>query len=278
MIEKITHGFAEGWKQRRVVFLVYVIQLIIAVPIGIQVYQVMEASIGNSMSLNIIQEGFNRTVVEDFLNVHGASITPLIGTFRYVVPMFLVLSIFLHAGILGNVIKGKHRIADFFKSGVKHFKNFLIFDLLFFLLFILWSIIIWIPFLMWMGNPVEDLSSEKVLVFGIAISGTIYLIGLSLLWILIYNMKLSDVKEKISWRTSVKKGWDLWKKSITSQWGVFVIYALIHLIAILIYMAITDPIGAGSMWLIVFVMLLQQMFSLFRIGLRVALFKSLSLN
>jgi len=278
MIERITHGFAEGWKQRKVVLLVYFIQLVIAVPIGIQVYQVIEASIGDSMSLDIIQDGFNRTVVEDFLNFHGASITPLLGTFRYVVPMFLVLSIFLHAGMLGNVIKSQRRIADFFKSGVKHFKHFLIFDLIFFLLFILWTIIVWIPFLIWMGNPLEDLSSERVLVIGIAIAGSIYLVGLSLLWILTYNMKISDIRDKISWIKSVKRGWGLWKKSISSQWIVFIIYALLHLLAIVFYMAITDPIGAGSMWLIVFVMLLQQMFSLFRIGLRIALFKSLSLT
>lgn len=278
MIEKITHGFAEGWKQRRVVLLVYFIQLVIAVPIGIQVYHVIEASIGNSMSLNIIQEGFNRTVVADFLNVHGASITPLIGTLRYVVPMFLVLSIFLHAGMIGNVVRGNHRITDFFNAGVHHFKHFLIFDLIFFLLIILWSIIVWVPFILWMGNPLENLSSEKILIIGISIAGTIYLIGLSIIWILAFNIKVSDVREKISWIKSVKKGWIFWKKSITKQCVIFLSYVIIHLIAIFIYMVITDPIGAGSMWLIVFVMLLQQMFSLFRIGLRIALFKSLSLN
>ena len=278
MIKKVKRGFIEGWTQRKVVLFLYIIQLIIALPIGIQVYQVMEASIGDSMSLNIIQEGFNRTVVEDFLNFHGSSITPLIGTFRYVVPMFLLLSIFLHAGILGNIIHGKQRIADFLKSGVRHFIYFIGYDLIFLALVALWSLVIWIPFLVWMGNPVEDLSSEKVLVIGLIIVGFIYLFGLSIIWLLTFDMKVSDITDRTSWKGGIKKGVNKWKHSLINQWGIFIVYVIIHLIAVLIYLAITDPIGASSMWLIIFVLLLQQMFSLFRIGMRVALYKSLSLS
>ena len=278
IVEKIKRGIIESWNQRKIVVFLYFLQLVIAFPIGIQVYQVMEASIGDSMNLNIIQEGFNRTVVEDFLNVHGASITPLIGTFRYVVPMFLILSVFLHAGILGNIIHGNHKMSDFFKSGVRHFTYFLGYDLLFLGLVLIWSSIIWIPFLMWMGNPFEDLSSERVLVYGLVIAGTIYLLGLSLLWILVFDMKISDVTERTSWIKGVRKGLARWKRSIINQWLIFIAYILIHLIAVTLYLSATDPIGASSMWLIVFVMLLQQMFSLLRIGMRVALYKSLSMS
>ena len=274
--QKIKSGFNEGWKQRKVVFFLYIIQLVIAFPIGIQVYQVMESSIGNSMSLDVIQDGFNRTVVEDFLNYHGSSITPLIGTFRYVVPMYLILSIFLHAGILGNVYNNKRRIADFLKYGVRHFRYFLGYNLIFLGLFLLWSLVIWIPFLFWMGNPLENLSSEKVLVIGIGITGTVYLFGLSLLWILNYNFKLSDIINRSSWKDGIKKGWLKWKRDILTQWKIFMIFFFIHLVAIVLYLTITNPIGASSVWLILFVMLLQQIFSMLRIGMRVALYKSLS--
>jgi hypothetical protein len=278
VVGKVISGFTEAWKQRKVVLLLYTLQLVIALPIGIQVYQVMEASIGASMSLNSIQEGFNRTVVEDFLNVHGSSITPLIGTFRYVVPMFLIFSIFLHAGIMGNVVHGKTRIADFFRSGVRHFKYFVGYDLVFFLIVIFWSLLVWLPFLWWMGNPTEDLSSEKILVIGLIIVGSIYLFGLSLIWILAFDMKLSDIEVRGTWKQGFSKGVRRWKSDILSQWAIFISYVIIHLIAILLYLGITDPIGASSIWLIVFVMLLQQMFSILRIGMRIALFKSLSIS
>ena len=275
MQEILKIGLNAALEQKRIVFLIYVIQLVIAIPIGLQVYQVINASIGDSLSMDIIQEGFNRTVFEDFLNVHGASITPLIGTFRYVIPVYLIVSIFLHAGIMGNIINDKSKVSSFFSHGVKYFLSFLIINLSFFLTVIIWSCMVWIPFVIWMGNPVEDLASEKSLVIGGGITAFIFLLGVLMLWLWAYDVKFHCIKTKAKIRNCLIDGWSSIRSSGVRQWLTCCIYLLIHGLTIVIYFLITDGIGPTSLGLIFLVILLQQAFSLFRIGLRVALFSSL---
>jgi hypothetical protein len=268
-------GLNAALKQKRIVFLIYMIQLIIAIPLGLQVYQVINASIGDSLSMDIIQEGFNRTVFEDFLNVHGASITPLIGTFRYVVPVYLVVSIFLHAGIMGNIINDKSKVSSFFSHGVKYFLSFLIINVCFVMTVVIWSCMVWFPFLMWMGNPVEDLASEKSLVIGGGITFFIFLFGILMLWLWAFDVKVHCITTKNKIKTCLINGWSSITSSGVRQWLTCCIYLIIHGLTIIIYFLLTGSIGATSLGLILLVVLLQQAFSLFRIGLRVALFSSL---
>lgn len=271
----VKYGFSKALDLKKVVILIYLLQLIIALPLGMQVYQVIEASIGNSLSMNIIEDGFNRTVFEDFLNIHGASITPLLGTVRFIIPAYLLLSVFLHAGVIGNILKGQSSIKDFFQNALHYFISFLGINVAMFIISLVWIIVVWIPYLFFIGNPTEDHSSEKVFVFSVILFAIVFLIGIVFIWIWSLNVKYQKVVEGKNIWHSLKSGWYLSKRTGKHQLVLFLIFMTIHLATILLYFLVTDPIGASSMLLILFVMLLQQLFALFRIGLRVSLYGSL---
>ena len=275
MVDNIKYGLIKAIQLKKVVLLIYLIQLLIAIPLGLQVYQVIEASIGHSLSMNIIQEGFDRTVFEDFLNVHGASITPLVGTLRYIIPTYLLISIFMHAGIIGSLIKGESSVSSFFINGWKYLKPFIGINLAMIVIAFIWSLLIWIPYIIFLGNPVEDHSSEKVFIHSLLVMTLIYISGILFIWIWSLNSKYKNIISGAGIITSLKWGWQLVKSSGKHQIIIFFVFVLIHLIIVAIYFLISNPIGASSIILIAVVMILQQSFALFRIGLRVSLFGSL---
>lgn len=257
--------------------LIYLIQLVAALPIGVQVFQVIEASIGNSLSLEIIEEGFNRTVFEDFLNSHGASITPLIGLLRWIVPMYLLLSVFLHSGIFYSLINKKNDIGSFMNGAVKIFIPFLKLSLFFLFLMLVWTAIIWITFFMLIGNPIEDPSSEKVLVFWGLITILIYLLGLAMLTVWSIFSKINRVKQSDTMVTALQRGFKFWMSSWFSSLFITIGYVALHLLLMGIYYFISEPIGASKLWLILILIAIQQVVVMIKIGLRIGLYESLNL-
>ena len=100
MNDIIFRGIATGFRQWRIVAIVYALQLCLALTLGMQAYEVLEASIGHSLELHKLLQGYDHTVLTDFLNVHGASITPLLGQLRWLALVWLLFSVFTDGGLL----------------------------------------------------------------------------------------------------------------------------------------------------------------------------------
>ena len=277
MKEKIWLGLKGVPYYWRIILLIYVLQLVVSLPIGIQVFQVIEASIGDSLSLGIIEEGFNRTVFEDFLNSHGASITPLIGMLRWIVLVFLLLSVFLHAGIFGSLSQKSNGIRSFVNHAMTLFYSFIKLSLFYLALMLLWSGLIWGVFFMIIGNPIEDPSSEKVLVWGGGIALVVHLLGLAQImnWSIFSKLHCATTNARV--KKSILFGLSKMKTSWFPSLGIIVSYVIIHLILIGVYYFISQPIGASRLWLIMLLFIIQQLVVYVRIGLRVGLYSSLDL-
>jgi hypothetical protein len=94
-------------------------------------YQVLDASIGHSLSLHDLASGYDYTVLSDFINTHGGSFTPLLGQIRWLLLIYLVFGSFISAGILYLISRESKDYVDFFKGGAYYFTNFFILDILF---------------------------------------------------------------------------------------------------------------------------------------------------
>ena len=97
------YSFSVGLRQWRIALIVYIFQFCLVLTRGMQVFQVLEASIGHSLEINKLIKNYDHTVLTDFLKVHGASITPLIGQLRWLLLIWLFFSVFINAGLLAAV-------------------------------------------------------------------------------------------------------------------------------------------------------------------------------
>jgi hypothetical protein len=252
----------------------YFVQFLFAFGLGIQVWQVLEASIGDSLSMNTIQEGFNRTVFEDFLQVHGASISPLIGILRWIIPVYALITIFFHSGLIYNLIKNKNTIKSFVKGGALYYLRSIIISLIGLGLMLFISAIIWLPFIIIIGNPIEFFDSEKGLIFWIAglFFVNVFLMGIIWWWTFATRIEMIKVDHRhIPW----KKGIKVFGNGITYYIKISLLYLILNVVIYFIYAFSTNDISAKSVLLIVMLFLFQQIFNLCRIGLRIGYFKSL---
>lgn len=260
--------------QRSVIFLIYGVQLLFAFGLGLQVWHVLEASMGDSLSMNAIQEGFNRTVFEDFLQVHGASITPLIGILRWIIPVYLLFAIFFHTGIIYNITKGKNTIKTLIKGGTNYYLKSLLITFAGLGIMMIIALLIWIPFFIIVGNPFTYFDNEKYFIFWIAALSLINLIALGMVWWWSFALRTVMIGEEsnfIPWKAGTKA----FRKGIFSYMKISIFFIIINILIYFVYAFLTNDMSAKSVWIILLLFIFQQVFNICRIGIRVGYFKVL---
>ncbi len=271
MLTALKYGLKIGVSQWRTATIAYVIQFIVTAVIGLQVYQVLEASIGGSLEINKLIAGYDDTVISDLFNVHGASLSPLLGQLRYVVLGYLIISVFVNAGLLGAVIEGRAGWNVFWKSGSEYFYPFLKMALWFLFLTIIWTAIIWIPFLNFFPKSAEVFRSEITSVFCLFALLGFYSFGLIFFLIWSISGRILIIAEKIKTWTAIKSGFRFALKNYFPSTGMILLFLLLQLMVFGIYLFLENKSGMVSSLLIVMFFILQQLLVLtrwvFRIGI-----------
>lgn len=260
--------------QKSVIFLIYGVQFLFAFGLGMQVWHVMEASIGDSLSMDVIQEGFNRTVFEDFMQVHGASITPLIGILRWIVPVYLLFTILFHNGIIYNLTNGKKTIKSWIRGGANYFFRSMVITLAGLAIMVLITLVIWLLFFAFTGNPLTFFDSEKPLIFWMAGLMGINVLMFGIIWWWSFSIRTSMISREINyipWRNGTR----VFKQGLGSYFMITIVFIIVNMLIYFIYAVSTNDVSAKNIWVIVVLFVFQQLFNICRISLKVGYFKSL---
>jgi hypothetical protein len=270
MIRHFNIGVKNGFRMWRICLIVYGIQLLLAIPFGLQVYQVVEASIGNSWELDHLLLEYDHTVYSDFLNKHGASITPILGQLRWLILIYFVISVFIHSGVLFCIFRKKYRWPSFWHGASVCFYPFLKIALIFLALFLLWSILIWLPVLNFFQTAIELLPSEKSFLLICLIALIIFLLGALFLFNASLGSRFYYLNGNKSWFKSVTKGLKWAFRFYIKSTSLLFLYILSLILIFFIYLLIENNPGMVSALLVLVYLVLQQLFVLFRIIWRVA--------
>ena len=264
----------EGVKHWRVGLVVYAILLSLALTIGIQVFHVLEASIGNSLELDKLVKQYDHTVIRDFLKVHGASVSPLIGQLRWYILVYLIFSIFINAGTL-NAILHDHRSnwLNFWTGGAKYFFPFLKIGIFFLLMFLFWTGIIALPASMYIGKIFNTTVTEMPMFYVAGISAMLVLFYWLVLMSWSINTKLVYIHHEQKVWPSIKQGFRLTVKRFLSSPRFLVLFMLFQLAIVFIHLYIEGIFGMTSGLLIVIFFITQQLLVFFRILWRLMVYK-----
>ena len=275
MIAHLLYGWRLGWKLWKVALIVYFVLLFLAMTVGMQVYQVMEASIGRSLSLNSLLSGYDNTVISDFLNVHGASISPLIGQLRWLILAYIIFSIFFNAGLVFVVIKRQNSWRAFWGGAARYFFPFLKLALVFGGLTIIWTLL---TVVQWAGNftpLIETTFSDKSFLMLSIVVAVIYLFGLTFLFAWSVNARIGIVRLEYGFLTSLKKGCIIALRKYGRILILSILLAFILLILISLYLLIGETSGMISMLSVLVFFVIQQLIVYFRIIWRMMLYASI---
>jgi hypothetical protein len=187
--------------------------------------------------------------------------------FALMVVLFLLLSIFLHAGLLSNIRYGYYSIFKYFQNANIFFFKFLKVVLISLFLKIVVLAIIWVPFFMLIGDPLETFHSEKTLIFtviGLVILSTLFLIVIWL-WSVLSRYHIVDENRSL---VSMKAGWRLLISNFARYYLVGCGLILLHVIITWLYTSVVDDWGAETWFSVLALVIMQQLFSLIRIWIR----------
>lgn len=202
------HGFHTGPRQWRIGLIVYILQFCLALTVGMQVYEVLEASIGRSLEIGKLLQQYDHTVLTDFLSVHGASITPLVGQLRWLLPVWMLFSVFINGGMLYcAAFPEKASWRAFWQGGAAYFFPFLKIALCFLAFALVWSAVVWLPVMVNIEPALEKLPSEKYVFRGVLLIAMIWLTGLAALFVWSALSRLQCLQKSAPVINNLKNGW-----------------------------------------------------------------------
>jgi len=268
MWNKIIDISSKATKQWKSILLIYGVQLVLGSIVAVIAYRQFNGAIGSSLELDRLANGFDRSIFSDMINKFPVIIEHIQSRFALMVVMFLMLSIFLHAGLLSNIRYGYYSIFKYSQNANIYFFKFLKVVLISLILKIVVLAIIWVPFFMLIGDPLETFHSEKTLIF--TVIGLVILSALCLiviwLWSVLSRYHIVDENRLL---VSMKAGWRLLISNFARYYIVGCGLILLHVIITWLYTLVVDDWGAETWFTVLALVIMQQLFSLIRIWIRV---------
>lgn len=263
--------------QWRIAVVVYALQLGLALIWGMQVREVLQASIGSSMALERLLAGFDYTVFADFLHVHGASITPLLGQLRWLALVWLIFSVFIQGGMLYCAVSpGRTRWLDFWQGGAAYFFPFIKMAAVFLGGALLWSALIWAPVLLALMPALTGMPSEAYAVWGVLLALALWLAGLAVLFVWSVLGRLAVIREGVSVWGGVRRGGRVLRRGWKRWMGVLALFLGVQGLLWWGYWQAESGVGMVSAgWILVF-FVWQQLVVWARVWVRQALFVAFS--
>jgi hypothetical protein len=100
MIELILKSINRAMKQWRILIWVYFIQLAVALFLGIQYHDILQDRFSYTLDFRKLILHYDHTIISDFLNTHWPSITNLFNQLKYLILIWLLLSIYIDGGLV----------------------------------------------------------------------------------------------------------------------------------------------------------------------------------
>jgi hypothetical protein len=258
---------SKATKQWKSILLIYGVQLVLGSIVAVIAYRQFNGAIGSSLELDRLANGFDRSIFSDMINKFPVIIEHIQSRFASMVVLFLILSIFLHAGLLSNIRNGYYSIFKYFQNANIYFFKFLKVVLISLILKIVVLAIIWVPFFMLIGDPLETFHSEKTFIFtviGLVILSALFLIVIWL-WSVLSRYHIVDKNRLL---VSMKAGWRLLISNFARYYIVGCGLILLHVIITWLYTLVVYDWGAETWFSVLALVIMQQLFSLIRIWIR----------
>jgi len=257
-MRRIVESFQHAKNLWKVILAIYFFQMLLASTVGLQMTQVLDASIGNSLSLKSLVDGFDYTVFSDFVNVHGGSFSVLFGQMRWMAMIYLVFASFISAGLIYVLSRRSKDYGDFFKGGSHYFAKFFFIDIIFLVVII---VIVGVSL-----GTIGTLFNIAPTEFDTELTFLRWALVIVILAILLITvLTLWKVKSKFHYLNSDDGIWGSVGQGIKGFWGhkwKLLSYSILFLSLSLILLYLNHLIGSLP---IILMIIIQQSFMLFKI-------------
>ncbi len=266
-------GITSTLNKTKILFVLYFTALIFALTAALSFKSAVSETIGSSKALLSLLKDFDYTTYSNFMNLFRGTINPLLKVAFYLGVFYTVFSIFFSGGIISSFRNRTTSLSKFWADSWTYLPRF--FRLFVYVLIaeIITTLLVFFP----LGAIIASISSSvqsEATFFYIIITGVIiYLFLLTILVLVSDYAKIMMVNDEAfrPFRTMLKAfGYVI--KHFFSVYGLNAFFILTGLILFVIYFFFADKIGMTSGFTIFITFLLQQLFILIRLYLKISVY------
>ncbi len=263
-------GFLKAGKSPRLIFILYLSNLVTALLVALPFRDYLTKSFGQSKLFESLLEGFDFTAFSNLMHYNKEGFLTILDSVKWLALAYFILSVFLSGGIIRILNRDKFSNAEFFSGATFNFFRYLGLSIMFIAVQILFIIAIYLP----LGAVIDSLKDKLVseITFYYWVGGAVLLH----LFIFLLVSMISDYSKfylEINDSFNIFKGfWKGIKYVFTHFFKTYFLYLfLLFLPGVVMYLYlylekdIKMALGVG----ILTVFAMQQAFILLRMFLRV---------
>jgi hypothetical protein len=267
MLQRLKNIWNRTLTHKSEVICIYICQLIFGLLIGCIFYCTINDNLGNSMALEHLANGFDRTVIMDMINSNDDVFSSIISWVTILIPIYLIISILLQGGLLFNINRGEVGFKSQIKNGTKYLLPFFGIALFSIVLIILFLVVVGLPFRAIVGDPLTTFSSEKPFVLSLIALAIGFSIWLVVVWSFSISTRYNYINGASFWK-SINSGFTSVRNHLFELLSIGYLLLVAHLLLAFIYYLIMGDRGAPSWLIVIFGILVQQLFSFARVFIR----------
>jgi hypothetical protein len=274
----LKNGMTAGNKKFKVVLYLWVVNVLFALMMVLPFYFILKNHISSSLMGDSLLRGIDYLWLGDAAHKFGgsASVIPI----WFIIPavFYLVLHIFLNGGIIGRLNDMETRVClgDFFGDCGAYFGRFLRLFLLSIPVYLLVVGVLFGIISAVLGIFTRDAVSEWPLI----ITGNLQIAAFVLVFSIV-NMFFDYVKirlVKTRGKKVLKETWFTLKfvlKRFFRAWGLYLSVGFLHIVALLVYLEVSNLLPGGSTFFLMFVVFLwHQVYIIARTWVKVVFFSA----
>jgi len=274
IVNSYISGFKVSLRNIKMTFLIYCINLALALLVMFPLLSFLKEGFGSSMLPDALLKGFDFTSFVEFIrSVKGLGSS--IAQARWMIIFFLVLSMFMAGGILFTFnSKERFSIKSFLIGCVHYFFRFI--KLFFYMLIfnILVAVIVYLSMSLIVSSASDTVASEASLFYIVLIGVIIHLFLLAILQMIAYYTKIRLVTEdsrKVF--RSIFRSIKFVFKHFANTFSLFLLQLVVPVI-LLLFILFLNKIGMTSGFTILIMFIFQQAFILSRVFTRIWMYGS----
>lgn len=271
-----TQSLKVAFDNKKVVFLVYAMNVIFGLMLALPFAATISSAIGNLGSMSDLMTGFDFTLFLDFLRIYGRSLGGLFSVAKWLVPIYIIFQIFLLGGIISVYKDGPGlAIGQFFSQCAAYFWRYVLVFLTFLVQHLIGSLLVIIPVSVILSDGLEGLSSEVVYWTTAWWSIGIYSIIFLFISAASDYAKIEMQDGQTGFWRCIGSGWKHVFKNFITTLGILIINVALVFLLLFVAWNISDFLGTDSVAMIFIAIVLQQVISMMRVFVRVVYYGSL---
>ena len=276
ILRAFSSGLRRATVEPKMVLVLYIVNLLIALPLAMAFRSVLQTGFGSSMAPSTLLGSLDFTTWWDFLTAHRDELSAVFGQISWVMIVFMLANAFLAGGIL-TVLKdsrGKYTASSFFGGCGAYLGRFLRLFVLFVVVLLLVSLLVG-GIVGFVGHALTENATSEVTYFWVQVAmAIVFMVPMMIVMMIADYAKVSVVLNDE--RSMLKSAW----KSTTfvfrhffKTFGLDLLMLLVPILLFAVYLLIDLSIGMTSDLTIVLMMVIQQLFMASRAWTKVVFFE-----